>query len=199
MRQPIEALGLLDELLAIITRHCGGDSLELVPALHAKAEVLEELDKLDDAVAQLALARDIRAAAKGTVSTDFAFASLNLATLLARQVYARAVNAETADADNCTDSSCAEPSGGSSAAAFVALPVVTRIGALAAEATGITVGGEDADAATDMIVEVLDLLDRAEADGGQRRSGEEEAQVARVRGCFFELTGEVWVAEDPME
>ena len=46
MRQPIEALGLLDELLAIITRHCGGDSLELVPALHAKAEVLEELDKL---------------------------------------------------------------------------------------------------------------------------------------------------------
>ncbi len=38
-----DSIGLLDELLNIIKRDHGDGSIELVPVLHAKAEVSEEL------------------------------------------------------------------------------------------------------------------------------------------------------------
>ena len=155
---------------------------------------------MDEAVTQLTLARDIRGGAKGTASQDFAFASLNLAMLLARQLCVPASNEEPEGSDataSAEPDGCAEPDGSADptcdAPHAPVLPVLTRIAALAAEAQGIAVANGDTDAVIDMIEDVLDLLDAA----GPRKE-EEEALVARVRDCFFELTGEVWGADAGM-
>ena len=80
-----KALPILDELLTLTAKIHGHESVRLIDALHAKAEVLESMEvPLAQPVEQLSRARDIRRSARGPDSIDAANASFNLASLLMR-------------------------------------------------------------------------------------------------------------------
>lgn len=85
-----DAMQAVDQLIALTEEVHGTDSLLLIPALHAKAEVCEQSEgdgrPLALAAEQLARAREIRRAACGAHSMEYAFACFNLATILFRRV-----------------------------------------------------------------------------------------------------------------
>lgn len=84
MRQNEAALALLDECDALATRIHGPASLQHVPTLHARAEVLEEAGDMDGAVEALSRARAIRHAALGPRHPAYARACFNQAGLTVR-------------------------------------------------------------------------------------------------------------------
>lgn len=80
-----EALATVDELLQLTASVHGADSAMLIPALHARAELLEAAgEPLAKAAEQVAHAREIRRAVSGPNAMESAFASINLAKLLMR-------------------------------------------------------------------------------------------------------------------
>lgn len=84
MRQYAEALSVLEKCDALAARVHGPTSLQLVPILHARAEVLEEAEDMDEAVEALGRARAIRHAALGPRHPAYARACFNQAGLTVR-------------------------------------------------------------------------------------------------------------------
>ena len=85
MRQNEEALDLLGDCDSLAIRVHGSDSLQRIPILHARAEVLEAADDLAGAVEALGRARAIRRAVLGPHDPAYARSCFNQAGLLVRQ------------------------------------------------------------------------------------------------------------------
>ena len=143
----------------------------LVPALHAKAEIVEGAgEPLARAAEQLARGRDIRHAQCGATSTEGGFASFNLAHVLVRG----AVEEEL-------------PSPQAKAA------LLERATALALEACStFTVQHNQPEQAAEFSSRLLELLDDAAGDG--EVSPAAVAAERALRDAYLEATGEEWEA-----
>jgi len=121
-----DSLATLDKVEAVVT-----DDLDLVPLLHARAEVLEAADRpLELAAEQLARARDVRRRASGPESMEAAYAAFNLARVLTLQ----SQKAEDAAA------------------------LLQQAESLVLEAHGIALAAGDATQAATFVDEILELL-----------------------------------------
>ena len=126
MNRFVDSLATLDKVEAVVT-----DDLDLVPLLHARAEVLEAADRpLELAAEQLARARDVRRRAAGPESMEAAYAAFNLARVLTLQ----SQKAEDAAA------------------------LLQQAGSLVLEAHGIALAAGDATQAATFVDEILELL-----------------------------------------
>lgn len=168
MRMHQEALAALDELLTLTEEAHDDESVELLPVLHAKAEVLEAMQApLAGPAEQLRRARDIRRRAFGAESMDAAKASFNLATLLMRGAHDEDVamtNAKRAE-------------------------LVVKALELSREACTIAKAlGED-DLFADFASALLELLGPDDSDAASELR-------ATMLDAYREATGEEWEGED---
>jgi len=165
MRQFEEALRELDALLALTTE-VHGESMLLVPALHAKAEVVEKMDRpLAQAAEQLARARAVRRQACGENSMESAMASFNLASVLVRGAQEEGVTAK------------------------MRKEIVSQASSLALEACSVaSTLGEKAEAA-EFAAKLLDVLEDAE-------DIESARFMQSMRDVYLDATGEEWVVDD---
>ena len=161
-----ESLSLLDKIEA--------EDEDLVPVLHARAEVLEAAEKpLSLVAAQLARARDIRRQTKGPNSMDAAFSAHNLARVLVRQ----------------SQESIPVPDPRLKARVALthsdeqALALVEQAESLALEAHRIALAAGDGRQAAVFVGEVLDLL-------------KAEKSRARLAAAYLEASGTEWTAEN---
>ena len=82
-----KALVYLDELIAMVASIHGEACLEMLPALHAKVEVLEADEQLSKAAEELARAREIQRVMRSEPSIEAAAASSALAKALLRAAH----------------------------------------------------------------------------------------------------------------
>ena len=159
------ALRVLDEALALAEEMHGSQALELVPILHARAEIFEADDGQPFAAAAAALtrARDIRRAVCGEQSIQSARASFNLASLLSR-------GAQEHDLD---DARRAE--------------LMARIEALMRDGSAVAVATGEGDEAADAFSALLDTL------ADDPYEDEHVRQVRkRLQELYHETFGEGW-------
>jgi len=159
-RQFEEALREIDALIAATKEVHGAESMTLIPALHAKAEVLESLGRpLAQAAEQLAVARTIRRKAAGENSSAAAFASFNLASALARGTFEEDVTARTRK------------------------ELLSQTSELALEATSIMTALGEQEQAAEFASRLLELLEESEDIEAARL-------MQRLRDVYLENTGE---------
>lgn len=161
-KRPSEALELIDELIARLGRLHGEESDRLIPALFAKAEILEATEQpLALAAEQVARVREIRRKVSGANTMEAAFASANLSSILMR------------------------------GAGESGLPAARRDGllrqsvALCLEACSVsTVSGNSAQAAM-FAADALKLLGDDQSKAGQE-------VLTKLRGAYAEAAGREW-------
>ena len=172
-----EALSLLDDIEANTARE-----KDLVPVLHARAEVLEAADeRLSLAAAELTRARDIRRRVMGPASMDAAFAAHNLARVLVRQ---------SQEAAPVPDPRIKTRVALMHSSARV-LELIERAEALSLEAHGIAINAGEVAQAAVFVGEILDLL-KADGDAGAAKLIAEAAapSVRRLAAAYLETSGE---------
>jgi len=164
-----EALRELDALVALTEKIHGNESMLLVPALHAKAEVLEEVGRpLVHVADQLARVRDIRRKASGENSMDSAWSSFNLANLLLRAAQDEGLPAKTRK------------------------ELLSRAESLALEACTAASALGDRDQTTEFAAKMLEVLEDAE-------DVEAVRLTQKLRDIYLEASGEEWVEEEEEE
>lgn len=161
-----EGLSRIEELLTLTKDVHGADSLLMLPALHAKAELLESSGRpLAEVAESLGRAREIRRKSCGEASIDSAFASFNLASCLLRGA------AEEGIAEGTLKALLSQASG------------------LAMEACSIARVLGELDQAAEFASQLLDAL--AELDNIDAAT-----LAGRLRDVYLDATGEEWREAD---
>jgi len=173
------SLRLLDEIEANAP-----SEKDLVPVLHARAEVLEAAEKpLSLAAAELARARDIRRRIKGPMSMDAARAALNLASVLVRQsqesvpVSDPRIKARVAFMHSAQEVQA----------------LLQQAEALALEAHSVALAAGDASQAAEFVGEVLDLLKAGGGSGAvEQVTQATESAMERLAAAYLAAAGAEW-------
>jgi G3E family GTPase len=167
-----ESLSLLAEVEADVT-----DEKDLVPVLHARAEVLETAGKLAEASAELARVRKIRLQASGPESMDAGFAAFNLA---------RGLTLQSQEAVEVPDPRLKARTSRTHSVERI-LELIQEAESLTLEAHGIALAAGDASQAATFVDDILNLL---KADGGgEAVSAATEATTERLSTAYLEATG----------
>ena len=190
-----EALDTLDQVE--FTAGLVDDERDLVPVLHARAEVLELAEKpLALAAAELSRARDIRGRASGPESMDAGFAAFNLARVIAHQ---------SQESKVVPDALLGARTASTHSAAEVAA-LIEQAASLVLEAHRVVLAAGDADEAAELVREILDILKIGAADGtdgavfkgkGGIASAVDGATAQRLRAAYLAAAGEAWTPAPP--